>query len=201
MLAAGLDGTIPQRRLRYGQSRPLVSIVIPCFNAAVTVGSTIESALRQLEVSVDIVVIDDGSTDLSLEVARSFEPSVRVLTGPNRGVSAARNRGIAETASEWIVFLDADDLVVPGTLSQRLQTAEMTGADVVACDWQEFFDCGDGTVDGAVRSVDHHALQASVGTGFSSVSQRQASGRSTGLTDGCLTGRAWLAQLVPRRPA
>jgi glycosyltransferase involved in cell wall biosynthesis len=144
----------------------LIPIVIPCFNAAATVGSTIESALRQSDVNLDILIIDDGSTDASLAIARSFEPRVRVLTGPNQGVSAARNRGIAETASEWIVFLDADDLLVPGTLSRRLETAEATGADVVVCDWQEFFDRGDRTVDGAVKSVDLRALEASVGTGF-----------------------------------
>ena len=71
-----------------------------------------------------------------------FRARVRVLTGPNRGVSAARNRGIAETAGEWIVFLDADDLLIPGTLRRRLETAEATGADVVVCDWQEFLDRG-----------------------------------------------------------
>jgi glycosyltransferase involved in cell wall biosynthesis len=143
-----------------------VSIVIPCFNAASTIGATIESALCQGNVRGDVVIIDDGSTDHSLAVARSFEPRVRVLTGPNWGVSAARNRGIAATESEWIVFLDADDLLVPETLALRLETAEATGADVVVCDWQEFFDHGDRTVDGAVRSIDLNALRAGIGTGF-----------------------------------
>jgi glycosyltransferase involved in cell wall biosynthesis len=135
-----------------------VSIVIPCFNAAATIAATIESVLSQGNIARDVVIIDDGSTDRSLETARSFEPHLRVLTGPNRGASAARNRGIAETASEWIVFLDADDLLVPGTLSWRLETAVATGADVVICDWQELLDHGEGTVNGAVRSVDLAAL-------------------------------------------
>ena len=130
------------------------------FNAAATIGQTIQSALAQEVGTFDILIIDDGSTDDSLAVASKCEPTVRVITGPNRGVSAARNRGIAETTGEWIVFLDADDLLVPGTLRRRLETAEATGADVVVCDWQEFFDGGDGAVDGAVRSIDLAALEA-----------------------------------------
>ncbi len=137
-----------------------ISVIIPCFNAAATIDQTIESALQQADVSLDIVIIDDGSTDRSLAITRSFEPGVRVVTGPNLGASAARNRGIADTTGEWIVFLDADDLLNSGTLRRRLETAEATGADVVVCDWQEFLDSGDGAVDGAVRSVDLAALEA-----------------------------------------
>ena len=135
-----------------------ISIVIPCFEAARTIAAAVGSALEQRDFGIDIIVVDDGSTDSSLEIARAFEPRVRVLTGPNQGVSAARNRGIRETSGAWIVFLDADDLLVPGTLQNRLETAEATGADVVVCDWQEFFDGRDGTVDGAVRSLDLAAL-------------------------------------------
>jgi glycosyltransferase involved in cell wall biosynthesis len=139
--------------------QPAVSLVIPCFNAAITIGKAIESVLGQADVALETVVVDDGSTDCSLAVARGFEAVVHAITGPNRGVSAARNRGIAETASEWIVFLDADDLLVPGTLRWRLETAKATGADVVVCDWQEFVDRGEGPVEGAVRSIDLTALE------------------------------------------
>ena len=137
-----------------------ISIVIPCFDAVATMAAAIESALDQRGIKVEIIVVDDGSTDNALAVARSFEPRVRVLTGSNRGVSAARNRGIAATKGEWIVFLDADDLLVPETLRRRLETAEATGADVVVCDWQEFSDGGEGAVEGAVRSIDVAALEA-----------------------------------------
>lgn len=137
-----------------------VSIIVPCFNAAPTIGVTIESALEQRDVRVEIVVVDDGSTDRSLEIARTFEPRVRVLTGPNQGASITRNRGIAATTAEWLVFLDADDLLVPGTLRRRLETAEATGADVVVCDWQEFVDRHGRTEDSPVYSLDMTALAA-----------------------------------------
>jgi glycosyltransferase involved in cell wall biosynthesis len=137
-----------------------VSIIIPCFNAALTIGATIESALEQWDVGVEIIVFDDGSTDRSLEIARTFEPRVRVLTGSNQGPSIARNRGIAATAGEWLVFLDADDLLVPGTVRRRLETAEATGADVVVCDWQEFVDRAGRTEDSPIYSLDMTALAA-----------------------------------------
>jgi glycosyltransferase involved in cell wall biosynthesis len=137
-----------------------ISVVIPCFDAARTLAATIGSALAQPEIGVEIVVVDDGSRDGSLQIGRAFERRVRVFAGPNRGVSAARNRGIAETTGECIVFLDADDMLMPGTLARRLDTAGATAADVIACDWQEFHEIGEGTVEGAVRSVDFHALEA-----------------------------------------
>lgn len=138
----------------------LLSIVISCFNAAATLGSTIKSALEQRGVTPELVVVDDGSTDDSIGIAFTVEPRLRVLIGPNRGVSAARNRGIDETTSARIVFLDADDVPVPATLRLRLEAAEPTGADVVVCDWQQFLDQADGKADGAVTSVDFAALEA-----------------------------------------
>ncbi len=137
-----------------------VSIIIPFFSAGRTLGATIESALAQHEVAPEIVAIDDGSTDNSLAIARSFDPGIRILAGPNQGVSAARNRGIAETAGDWLVFLDSDDLLLPGTLRKRLDRAEAAGADVVACDWQEIID-QDGKFDpGPTKSLDMTALAA-----------------------------------------
>ena len=131
-----------------------VSIIIPCFNAASTVAATIESALLQSDCDFEIVVVDDGSTDNSLEIIRSISPAIHVISQPNRGVSVARNRGSSETSSEWLVFLDADDLLVGGTLVSRLHTAATSGADVVICDWQHLTDG-----DAPVLSVDWRKMQ------------------------------------------
>jgi glycosyltransferase involved in cell wall biosynthesis len=137
-----------------------VAIVIPCFNAQLTLAATLASALAQ-DVAVDIVVINDGSRDRTLAVAREFEPHIRVISGPNRGVSAARNTGIVETNAPWIVFLDADDLLEPGTLAKRLACAEASDADVVICDWMDLEDDGAGNLtEGARHSVDWSALEA-----------------------------------------
>jgi glycosyltransferase involved in cell wall biosynthesis len=137
-----------------------LSVIIPCFNAAATLAEAIESSLAQVDVRPEVVVVDDGSTDQSLAVARGFEPAVRVISGRNRGVSIARNRGIAAATGDWLLFLDADDLLVAGTVRRRLETAEATGADIVVCDWQEFLNCDGKTEDGPVKSADMTALAA-----------------------------------------
>jgi glycosyltransferase involved in cell wall biosynthesis len=137
-----------------------ISIVIPCFNAAATIGEAIASVLAQGGRGSEILVVDDGSSDDSLTVARGFGPGVRVVTGPNRGVSAARNRGIAETGGEWIIFLDADDFLLPETLARRSATAAARDVDVVICDWQDLVADGKSLVEGPVRSVDLEKLAA-----------------------------------------
>src|SRR5690348_16429646 len=92
-----------------------ISIIVPFFNAP-ALQQALASAVMQTGVNAEIVAIDDGSTDDSPSIARSFEPAIRVLSGPNQGASFARNRGIGQTEGEWIVFLDADDVLAPGTL-------------------------------------------------------------------------------------
>jgi glycosyltransferase involved in cell wall biosynthesis len=142
-----------------------ISIIIPCYNGARTLSTAIESALAQADegVELDVVVIDDGSTDNSLEQAKRWAHAVRVLTGPNRGVSAARNSGIAESAGEWVVFLDADDLMEPGSLARSLTVARSQNADVVICEWTVFDDDGSGIlVDRARHAVDWPALDANL---------------------------------------
>jgi glycosyltransferase involved in cell wall biosynthesis len=134
-------------------------VVIPSYNATSTLEETVASALAQRP-RPDVLNVDDGSTDGALEVARRFEPQIRVLSGPNRGVSAARNRGIAETAAEWLLFLDADDLLMPGTIAARLATAHDSGADVIICDWEELIVDGSGAIrPGPRRAVDWGALE------------------------------------------
>ena len=115
----------------------MISIVIPAFNAERFLRDTVQSCLGQ-RLELEIVIIDDGSVDDTHTIARSFEPDIRVISGPNRGVSSARNRGVAEVMREWIQFVDSDDLLASGTLERRLAAAEMTGADVVVTDWAEF---------------------------------------------------------------
>jgi glycosyltransferase involved in cell wall biosynthesis len=133
-----------------------VSIVIPCFNAVATLLDSIHSALAQA--NVEVIVVDDGSSDNSLGIARRLEPEVRVLTGPNRGVSAARNRGISESSGEWIVFLDSDDVLLPGTVAKRVEAARASGADVIVCDWEEESGDESSTTDSSVRRPDMAAL-------------------------------------------
>lgn len=137
----------------------VVAIVIPAYDAEATLATTLDSVLGQEGVA-EIIVVDDGSRDGTLPLARSYEPRVRVLSGPNAGVSIARNRGALETSAPWILFLDADDVLEPGTIASRLLTAKESSADVVICDWRDMTDKGpvDATL-GPIRSIDWALLE------------------------------------------
>lgn len=88
---------------------PRFSVIIPAFNAAETLARAIESVRTQSWPVHEIIVVDDGSTDATAEIARQFGEEVRLIQQPNSGVSVARNSGAAAATSDWLAFLDADD--------------------------------------------------------------------------------------------
>lgn len=97
---------------------PAISVVIPLYNKAAYVGEAIRSVLGQTQAAAEIVVVDDGSTDVSATVVSAFaEPTIRLISQPNAGVSVARNRGIEAASGDYIAFLDADDCYQPGFLA------------------------------------------------------------------------------------
>src|SRR5919107_4763688 len=98
----------------------LVSVVIPCYNQAHFLGEAIESVLAQSHLRFEIVVVDDGSTDDTAEVAACY-PGVRCVRQDNRGLSAARNSGLRHSEGEYVVFLDADDRLLPEALATGLE--------------------------------------------------------------------------------
>jgi len=98
-----------------------VSVVIPCYNGARYLGEAVRSVLDQDYEPLEILVVDDGSTDSSVEVARSFGERVHSISRPHLGASAARNHGIEHARGDMLAFLDADDLWTKGRL--RLQLA------------------------------------------------------------------------------
>lgn len=115
---------------------PLVSIIIPCYNAEPYVGEAIQTALDQTYSPAEVVVIDDGSTDGSQAVIKSFGDAVRWETGPNRGGCAARNRGVTLARGELIQFLDADDLLDSHKLERQVPLALSVSPQIVYCGWR-----------------------------------------------------------------
>jgi glycosyltransferase involved in cell wall biosynthesis len=99
---------------------PLVTVVIPCYNQAHFLGEAIESVLSQSYRNFEIIVVDDGSTDNTSEVASHYE-EVRLVRQENRGLAGARNSGLAEAEGEYLVFLDADDRLLPRALEAGLE--------------------------------------------------------------------------------
>ena len=92
---------------------PRFSVIIPAFNSAATLARAIESARAQSWPAHEIIVVDDGSTDATAEVARQFGETVRLIQQDNSGVSVARNAGAAAATGDWLAFLDADDWYAP----------------------------------------------------------------------------------------
>ncbi len=89
---------------------PAVSVIIPAYNRARTLARAVDSVLGQSFRDFELVLVDDGSTDGTRELAEEYGNSIRYFHQENRGVSAARNRGIRESRSPWIAFLDSDDI-------------------------------------------------------------------------------------------
>jgi len=120
---------------------PRVSIVIPNYNRASLVGETIENMLRQSLPPAEVIVVDDGSTDDSVKVIRSFGDRVRLIEQSNQGPGAARNRGLAAARGDFIQFMDSDDLASLNKLEVQFAAIEESGADFAYCPWvrTEFF--------------------------------------------------------------
>lgn len=124
----------------------MISVVIPLYNKESQINQTIQSVLRQSFQDFEIVVVDDGSTDNSVsEVKRFNDPRIRIISQTNAGVSAARNRGIAEAKGEFIALLDGDDEWKPDYLAtQYALTEKYPECDVFATDYE--FRSSDGKV-------------------------------------------------------
>lgn len=121
-------------------AEPLVSVVVPCFNAAAYVGETIESVLAQTYGHLELLVVDDGSSDRSPEIVQSYAERsggrLLALRQPNGGLSNARNHGVARARGEYVFFLDADDLIAPDTLASLVAAANGKAAAIGVCGWR-----------------------------------------------------------------
>lgn len=114
----------------------LVSVIIPCFNAEKWIAEAIDSCLNQTYSAIEVIVIDDGSTDSSLDVIKRYDGKIIWESGPNQGGNHARNRGFALSRGDYIQYLDADDYLLPEKLERQVQFLDSTEFDVVYGDWR-----------------------------------------------------------------
>jgi glycosyltransferase involved in cell wall biosynthesis len=113
--------------------QPLVSVVIPNYNCGRFLVEALDSVFAQTYPAVEIIVVDDGSTDESRDVLRRYAGRVRVVEEANQGVSAARNYGIRESRGELVAFLDADDLWHPEKLAKQVPLFDNPAVGLVHC--------------------------------------------------------------------
>lgn len=122
-------------------TKPLVSIIIPCYNAAPWLQGTLESIRSQTWKHHETILVDDGSTDNSLEIAKSFSGiTMKVVSQKNAGPSAALNHALKYAQGDYIEYLDADDLLEPEKLSVQLRrAAELCDRTVLSGEWVRFY--------------------------------------------------------------
>lgn len=114
----------------------LISVIMPCYNAQAFVAQAVESVLAQSHPQVELIVVDDGSTDGCVDILRGYESRLILLQQGNQGPYPARNRGVAASHGEFLAFLDADDWWTPECLAQLHAAITASAAAVAYCGWQ-----------------------------------------------------------------
>ena len=125
---------------------PKVSVIVPVYNVAAYLPKCVESILNQTESDIEIILVDDGSTDDSGAICDQFavaDSRVKVIRQKNGGLSAARNSGIHAAVSDFLLFIDSDDYVDSDLVEKAYKKALETGADIVAYGYQKVTDAGE----------------------------------------------------------
>lgn len=123
-------------------SKSLVSIVVPVYQAEYYLKETLDSILNQTYSYYELLLVDDGSTDRSgmiCDQCAKADSRIKVFHNPNRGASAARNFGIQHASGEFLVFVDADDLLEPLFLERMISAFELEGIDLALCGFDRFY--------------------------------------------------------------
>jgi glycosyltransferase involved in cell wall biosynthesis len=119
---------------------PLISVIIPTYNTAKYLIETLECALNQSWANKEIILVNDGSTDNTLSLLKPYMAKINYIYQENRGLGAARNTGLKAAKGDFVVFLDADDLLSPNFLEVMLKSIrERPGVDILYC-WWSFID-------------------------------------------------------------
>jgi len=124
-------------------TNPLISIIVPVFNAEKFVGETLNSLVLQSYPNIEIILINDGSTDNSLEIINEFcskDKRIQLFTIQNCGQAAASNFGLTKAIGHFIKFLDADDMLSPEHIEFQLKAVQKSQDHIASCEWGRFYD-------------------------------------------------------------
>lgn len=139
-------------------SLPSVSVIMPSYNRADLIGESIESMLSQTVPPIELIVVDDGSTDETVSVIKSFGERVHLIQQANAGPGVARNTGLAAASGDFVQFFDSDDLATPNKLECQLTALAETGGDLAYGPWMQA-----SLIDGEVRYDGMVRQQAPIG--------------------------------------
>lgn len=176
---------------------PLISVVIPNYNNGRFLIECLESVLIQTYENMEIILVDDGSTDNSLQVLHLYEDKIGLISTENRGASAARNTGILMAEGEFIAFLDSDDMWEPTKLELQMEMMIGGDYDLIYCSGRDFFSTGvDGNLNKAqftgncYKYFKQYPATDIITLGCNSALLRKATLRESGLFDESFLGAA-----------
>jgi len=132
---------------------PTISVIIPNYNRAKLIGHTIENILSQTLKPIEIIVVDDGSTDNSVDVIRSFGSKVTLICQANQGPGTARNAGMKIAKGDYIQFFDSDDLCSLNKLESQAKALEASGGDMAYSPWVKVY------IDSGQVRFENHVIQ------------------------------------------
>lgn len=127
------------------KTKPLVSIIVSIYNTKHYTSACIDSILAQTYSNLEIILIDDGSTDHSASIAKSYaekDSRIKFISQTNQGLSAARNTGIKKSTGDYVTFIDSDDLIEPQMIESMVNAIQTNKADIAVCSFQEFYENG-----------------------------------------------------------
>ena len=119
-------------------SKPLVSIIIPNYNGYNYLESSLISALNQDYKNLEIIVVDDGSSDNSKEIINKFQSQIKAIYLKHQGASQSRNVGIENSGGEFVALLDSDDIWLPNKISKQIEVMNLDNADFAYCGYEKF---------------------------------------------------------------
>lgn len=136
--------------ISFNSSTPLISVIVPVYNSEAFLTRCVDSIRNQTYKNLEIILVDDGSTDASGPLCDAFQaedPRIRVIHQANGGLSCARNRGLDLCRGEYIAFVDSDDYIAPDMYQQMLSCLLQESVDISVCQWQYEYANGQQVID------------------------------------------------------
>lgn len=124
------------------KNNPLVSIIVPIYNTAKYLPTCLNSTINQTYQNLEIILVDDGSTDNSYQIAKDYtkkDPRIKLIHQKNQGLSGARNTGVAKSTGTYLTFVDSDDTIELNFIEKLLTALQKTNADISVCSFKEIY--------------------------------------------------------------